>query len=340
MSLISITAAVLHLGQIEFTSDDSEGCRINSDDGVSTRAFLAVASLLGLDPQALERVLTIRIISTKTETFEKKLTAAQAQNARDAIAKSLYGKIFTWIVDKINSSIWVDPALVRANIGVLDIFGFECFVQNSFEQLAINYTNESLQQQFNQFIFKMEQLEYEKEKIEWSFIEFPDNKDCLDLIEHKSTGILAILDDQCKLHKPNDERFAGALYKAFEKNPRFSANAMQKRDLSFCVNHYAGPVVYSTFTFVDKNKDELPKEAESLFLSSKLSVIPEAFRPPESSSSFSSPSRPGPATVRRGSVYYQSEKGNSSEGSRSTGSTSVGKAYIIHYLFLIFNQLF
>ena len=92
-----------------------------------------------------------------------------------------------------------DPAQVKANIGVLDIFGFECFVHNSFEQLCINYTNETLQQQFNQYIFKMEQVEYQTEKIEWSFIEFPDNQDCLDLIENKVSGILAMVDDECRL---------------------------------------------------------------------------------------------------------------------------------------------
>ena len=162
--------------------------------------------------------------------------------------------MFEWVVSKINESIHVDQLQVKANIGVLDIFGFECFDRNSFEQLMINYTNESLQQQFNQFIFKMEQLEYEREKIQWSFIEFPDNKDCLDLIEHKSTGILATLDDQCKLPKATDERFAGALYKGFEHNCRFSASSAQRRDFMFCIKHYAGPVVYDTNSFVDKNK--------------------------------------------------------------------------------------
>jgi myosin-5 len=136
----------------------------------------------------------------RDDTYEKQLTPTQASDARDALAKAIYGRIFDWIVSTINLSIQVeDPAHVRANIGVLDIFGFECFVHNSFEQLCINYTNETLQQQFNQYIFKMEQVEYQAEKIEWSFIEFPDNQDCLDLIENKVSGILAMIDDECRL---------------------------------------------------------------------------------------------------------------------------------------------
>jgi myosin-5 len=133
-----------------------------------------------------------------------------------------------------------DASRVRAEIGVLDIFGFESFKTNSFEQLCINYTNETLQQQFNQFVFKLEQAEYEREKISWSFIEFPDNQDCLDLIEHKQNGILAVLDDICKLGQASDDKFANRLYKMMEKNSRFSATPVQQRSMMFCVTHYAG----------------------------------------------------------------------------------------------------
>ena len=96
----------------------------------------------------------------------------------------------------------------------------------------------------------MEQIEYQREKIEWSFIEFPDNQDRLDLIEHKQTGILALLEDECKLPKATDEKFANRMYKQYQGNTRFSANVIQKRDFKFCIDHYAGPVVYSTQTFI------------------------------------------------------------------------------------------
>lgn len=181
----------------------------------------------------------------------------------------------------INKSIEVDATLVRADIGVLDIFGFECFKHNSFEQLCINYTNETLQQQFNQFVFKEEQKQYQKEKIEWSFVEFPDNQDCLDLIENKQKGILAMLDDECKLPGAADRKFADRLYKALAGtdggHPRFSVTAPQKRDHQFCIRHYAGPVVYTAATFVDKNKDELPREAEIMLGQSTVPLISKVF---------------------------------------------------------------
>ena len=176
-----------------------------------------VCQLFGLENVAvLERVLTVRVITARDETCEIQLTPVQAAEARDALAKSLYHHMFNYIVERINQSILVqvinndnslgvvgnNPSskcnnginnnnnnnIVSSAINCLDIFGFECFDTNSFEQLCINYCNEQLQQQFNQFVFKMEQTEYEREKIEWSFIEFPDNQDCVDLIEHRQYG--------------------------------------------------------------------------------------------------------------------------------------------------------
>jgi myosin heavy subunit len=147
-------------------------------------------------------------------------------------------------------------------------------------QLCINYANETLQQQFNQYIFKMEQIEYQREQINWSFIEFPDNQDCLDLIEHRVSGILAMLDDECRLPKAADEKLAARMYKAYEEQPRFSASAAQKRDFRFCVRHYAGAVVYSAVSFVEKNKDELPKEATFLLQGSSVPLLCALFSEP------------------------------------------------------------
>ncbi|KAJ1386584.1 P-loop containing nucleoside triphosphate hydrolase protein, partial [Ochromonadaceae sp. CCMP2298] len=255
--LLDVTAALLHLGQVDFEAvhgREGEGSVVCGD---CMDSLLLASQLLGLEVDRVVRCLTVRTIVARDESYEKKLTAQQAGDARDALAKALYGRLFDWIVRTINLSIQVEAALVRSSIGVLDIFGFECFAHNSFEQLCINYTNETLQQQFNQYIFKQEQIEYQREQINWSFIEFPDNQDCLDLIEHRVSGILAMVDDECRLPAAKDEKLAARMYKAYEGHGRFSATPAQRRDFRFCVRHYAGAVVYSALSFVEKNKDEL-----------------------------------------------------------------------------------
>ncbi|CAM9199076.1 unnamed protein product, partial [Ectocarpus fasciculatus] len=276
-SLLNLVAGILHIGQIQFVADkDGEGSDLSSEHGTRD-ALLATVDLLKVSQDDLIRAVTIRNIVTMNEKYEKKLTPEQASDARDAVVKALYSKVFLWIVAKINKSIEVDRKTVRADIGVLDIFGFECFKHNSFEQLCINYTNETLQQQFNQFVFKLEQAEYQREQINWSFVEFPDNQDCLDLIEQKGSGIIAMLDDECRLPKGSDANFAGRLHKALSEHKRFAATAAQKRNGEFSVKHYAGLVVYNTSTFLDKNKDELPKEATALFQGSGSRLISTVF---------------------------------------------------------------
>jgi myosin-5 len=278
-SLFDLVAGILHLGQLKFQSvidGEGEGSKI-LDDSDCISSLDSFSRLCGLKVEDIIYTLSARVITAGGESYVKKLTPTQSSDARDALAKAIYGKMFDWIVVTINRSIKVEHTEVRATIGVLDIFGFECFTNNSFEQLCINYTNETLQQQFNQYIFKLEQQEYQREKIEWSFIEFPDNKDCLELIEHKLNGILAMLDDECRLPMSSDEKFAGRMYKAYAGNQRFSASAAQKRNFKFSVHHYAGPVEYSTQTFVDKNKDELPKEASTLLSTSSVSLLRNLF---------------------------------------------------------------
>jgi hypothetical protein len=144
--------------------------------------------------------------------LRKVLSRDQAAKALEAFMMATYGALFRYIVDQINSSITFEPnsdtsASSSSAIRILDIFGFESFAVNSFEQLCINYCNETLQSQFNQYVFKLEQQEYEREGIEWSFIDFPDNQEVLDLIEKKRTGIISILDEQCRLTKCTDQSF-------------------------------------------------------------------------------------------------------------------------------------
>lgn len=281
--LFKVIAGLLHLGQIEFVATVEVAGECSKIE--QKQHLVEAARLCGFEVDELEHTLTVRtIISPRGEEFKKNLTIAQATNARDAIAKAIYERVFGWIVKDINRIIEPPVGTRVNNISILDIFGFDGFEKNSFEQLVINFANEALQQQFNQHIFKMELLQCEMEQISVAHIEFPDNQDSLDLI---GVGIFKVLDDQCRIPNPSDKRFASQMYKEFGgqgsqntrasitassmsalpaslPHPKFSANSAQQRDNKFCIQHFAGPVVYSADTFIDKNIDELPNDANML----------------------------------------------------------------------------
>ncbi|KAK8473044.1 hypothetical protein PHAVU_001G039301 [Phaseolus vulgaris] len=158
----------------------------------------------------------------------------------------------------------------KIQIGVLDIYGFECFKDNSFEQFCINFANEKLQQHFNEHVFKMEQEEYGKEEINWSYIEFVDNQDVLELIEKKPIGIIALLDEACMFPKSTPETFSTKLFQHFRSHPRLGKEKFSQTD--FTVSHYAGKVTYHTDTFLDKNRDYVVVEHCNL-LSSQNALL-------------------------------------------------------------------
>lgn len=296
-SSLGTTAALLQLGQcifVDSSSSDGDGSRLlgESDDAndgatgvASVMAARAFCVLLGIDFTRWVNTMTVKVVKTRFDTVKRLLKSQDAQDARDALAKAVYSRLFDMLVTTINDSLIVDessPAAQRvaASVNVLDIFGFECFKENSFEQLCINFTNEKLQQQFNQFVFKMEQEEYESEEIAWSFIEFPDNQDCLDLIEgRRPPGLLAMLDDECTNPSGTDRNFAQRIYKEFNdgKHERFGATRLMVPRGQFRIKHYAGPVTYSTEHFRDKNRDDLPPEAVELMAQSKFEFIRALF---------------------------------------------------------------
>ncbi|XP_019462258.1 PREDICTED: myosin-7-like isoform X16 [Lupinus angustifolius] len=182
-AIFRIVAAVLHLGNIEFVKGVDDGTDSSQPKDDQSRFHLKTAAeLLMCDEQSLEDSFCKRVMVTRGEAITRSLDPNSAALSRDALAKIVYSRLFDWIVDKINNSIGQDPNSKNL-IGVLDIYGFESFKTNSFEQFCINLTNEKLQQHFNQHVFKMEQEEYTKEEIDWSYIEFVDNQDVLDLIE-------------------------------------------------------------------------------------------------------------------------------------------------------------
>ena len=283
--VLSLIAGLLHLGQIQFASVEKEG--METAEIAQDKILGYSARLLGVDPEALRTALTERIIVARGQEIKTQLTPERAADARDALAKTVYGAVFLWVVDQVNLCVgWENDNDIRSSCGVLDIFGFECFAVNSFEQLCINYTNEALQQQFNQFIFKLEQAEYEAESINWAFIEFPDNQDCLDTIQAPKIGILSMLDDECRLPKGSDKNWAKRMYDQYvpdknqtvSENTRFQATNVQKAKAVFCVRHFAGLVQYTAETnFMEKNKDEIPLTAQTLFQTAPSQLVRDAY---------------------------------------------------------------
>ncbi|XP_030499748.1 myosin-6 isoform X1 [Cannabis sativa] len=272
-AIFRVVAAVLHLGNIEFAKGKEMDSSTPKDE--KSRFHLnTAAELLMCDAKALEDSLCKRIIVTRDETITKWLDPDSAAVSRDALAKVVYSRLFDWLVDTINTSIGQDPES-KYLIGVLDIYGFESFKTNSFEQFCINLTNEKLQQHFNQHVFKMEQEEYTKEEINWSYIEFVDNQDILDLIEKKPGGIIALLDEACMFPRSTHETFAQKLYQTFKNHKRFTKPKLSRSDFTIC--HYAGDVTYQTELFLDKNKDYVVAEHQALLSASKCSFVTSLF---------------------------------------------------------------
>ncbi|CAN1340152.1 XI-K [Linum perenne] len=272
-SIFKVVAAVLHLGNIEFAKGQEIDSSVIKDE--KSRFHLnTVAELLQCDVKSLEDALIKRVMVTPEEIIKRPLDPAGALGSRDAMAKTIYSRLFDWLVDKINNSIGQDPNS-KTLIGVLDIYGFESFKLNSFEQFCINFTNEKLQQHFNQHVFKMEQEEYTKEEINWSYIEFVDNQDVLDLIEKKPGGIISLLDEACMFPKSTHETFAQKLYQTFKNHKRFIKPKLSRT--SFTIAHYAGEVAYLADLFLDKNKDYVVAEHQDLMTASKSSFVSSLF---------------------------------------------------------------
>ncbi|XP_015428617.1 PREDICTED: unconventional myosin-Va [Dufourea novaeangliae] len=259
--MLRILAAIMHLGNVNIKSSETQNSSDENDTEASyispsDKHLLTICELLGTDMNAMRKWLCHRKIVSMREVFLKPMHVEQAIGARDALAKHIYAELFNWIVTGINRSLQSQNK-PQCFIGVLDIYGFETFEINSFEQFCINYANEKLQQQFNQHVFKLEQEEYLREEIEWTFIDFYDNQPCIDLIETK-LGILDLLDEECRMPKGSDSSWAEKLYakcgksKHFEK-PRFGTSA-------FLIHHFADLVRYETTGFLEKNRDTVIEE--------------------------------------------------------------------------------
>ncbi|XP_008261349.3 unconventional myosin-VI isoform X6 [Oryctolagus cuniculus] len=287
LDLFRVVAGVLHLGNIDFeeAGSTSGGCNLKNK---STQSLEYCAELLGLDQDDLRVSLTTRVMlttagGTKGTVIKVPLKVEQANNARDALAKTVYSHLFDHVVNRVNQCFPFETSSYF--IGVLDIAGFEYFEHNSFEQFCINYCNEKLQQFFNERILKEEQELYQKEGLGVNEVHYVDNQDCIDLIESKLVGILDILDEENRLPQPSDQHFTSAVHQKHKDHfrltiPRKSKLAIHRNirdDEGFIIRHFAGAVCYETTQFVEKNNDALHMSLESLICESRDKFIRELF---------------------------------------------------------------
>ena len=272
-NIFKILAGILHLGNVVFEAGsgkmDSESCSISSED----QSLIWFAELFDIEADQIRKWLCNRKIVTARESYTKPIRAGDARFARDALSKYIYSKIFDWIVVKINKALKTSGK-VHKFIGVLDIYGFETFDTNSFEQFCINYANEKLQQQFNQHVFKLEQDEYLKEGIEWKMIDFYDNQPCIDLIEIK-LGILDLLDEECRMPKGTDKSWVEKLYDKCSKIQHFAKPRLSQT--AFIVKHFADDVEYECAGFLDKNRDTVNEEQINILKASGNDLVSDLF---------------------------------------------------------------
>ncbi|KOC60849.1 Myosin heavy chain 95F [Habropoda laboriosa] len=288
MEIYTMVAAVLHLGNIMFEDnpeDTKGGSRICAS---SEKAVLMSAKLLAVDPEELRQALVSKVMQTsrggiKGTVIMVPLKVYEANNARDALAKAIYSKLFDHIVARINKSIPFKASSYY--IGVLDIAGFEYFKVNSFEQFCINYCNEKLQQFFNERILKYEQDLYARESLNVPKISYVDNQDCIDLIESKNMGVFSLLDEESKLPTHSFAHFTSEVHRVWNghfritlpRTSRLKAHRELRDDEGFVIRHYAGGVCYQTNQFIEKNNDALHASLEALIQESNNKFLRTQF---------------------------------------------------------------
>nr|XP_043878257.1 myosin-IIIa isoform X2 [Solea senegalensis] len=299
-SVYSTLASILNAGDIEFCPVATEHQTDKSN--ISNISVLEnVASLLRIRSDELQEALTSHCVVARGETIIRPNTVEKAVVVRDAMGKALYGRLFSWIVNRINALLRPDSQPEEDdkgfNIGILDIFGFENFKKNSFEQLCINIANEQIQFYFNQHIFAWEQDEYLNEEVDARMIEYEDNRPLLDLFLQKPMGMLSLLDEESRFPQGTDQ----TLVEKFENNLKTKNFWRPKRvDLGFGIHHYAGKVIYNAAGFLAKNRDTLPADIILLLRSSENELIRKLVTHPLTKTGNLAHSRgKGPNTMRR-----------------------------------------
>ncbi|XP_030221748.1 unconventional myosin-Vc [Gadus morhua] len=264
-----VLAAILHLGNVQIKAAGGEHSSVPSSDP----HLVVFCDLLHVSAPELCRWLCNRRMVLVMETVVMPVPPERATSARDALAKQVYAKLFDCVIQKINAALKV-PGIQHAFVGVLDIYGFETFDTNSFEQFCINYANEKLQQQFNLHVFKLEQEEYMKEDIPWTLIDFYDNQPVIDLIEAKM-GILDLLDEECLFPQGTDQNWLQKLYNYLHDNPLFEKPRMSNE--AFMIQHFADKVEYQSKGFLEKNRDALYEDLLEIMRASKFEFLANFF---------------------------------------------------------------
>ncbi|XP_077947216.1 myosin-IIIb isoform X3 [Gasterosteus aculeatus] len=279
-SVYRILSAILNTGNIEFASITSQH-QTDKSEVPNSESLDNAASLLCIGPEELQEALTSQCVVTRGETIIRTNTVDKAADVRDAMSKALYGRLFSWIVNRINTLLQPDMNICAAesgmNVGILDIFGFENFKKNSFEQLCINIANEQIQFYFNQHIFALEQMEYQSEGVDASLVEYEDNRPILDMFLQKPMGLLSLMDEESRFPQATDQ----TLVDKFEDNLRCKYFWIPKRvELCFGIQHYAGKVMYNVNGFLEKNRDTLPADIVVVLRTSENKLLQQLFSSP------------------------------------------------------------
>jgi myosin-1 len=269
-SIFGVLSGLLQVGDLNFQGED-EAEIVNHD------VLENVAGNLGLPDDLIAQAILSRTISVGREEHKVPLEKDQAMDTRDSLSKALYERVFQFLVEEINRKMNSRDSNNRT-IGILDIYGFEIFESNSFEQLCINYVNEKLQQVFVELTLKAEQEEYTREGIEWEPVKYFDNKTVCDLIESNQNpvGILALLDEQCLIANPTDEKWLSIINNLFDgKHAHFKKSRMAGSE--FTIAHYAGDVKYSAVGFIQKNRDTLFNDVIAALQQSSVTFLAKLF---------------------------------------------------------------